>query len=321
MSITRFFNPLHYYKYALVKLYQTPLNQVRSQILERQLNSTEVNRKIAELLRSDEPALVGRMGGVETNACWHYARNAFLFPSRQSRYRPNLIRNASVNAGIYVPNDQALHRFSSIYLAAVPYMDLAGLSNVFGMTEFLHQIGAPTLDVTSLGNLEPWKAYIAGEIPWSLALGGKKVLVIHPFAQSIKEQYSRKHKIKTISDILPDFQLKTLMPPVTFAGSCNTDPWEDNLRRLTAKVAQIDFDVALIGCGAYGLPLGAFIKQIGRSAIHMGGATQLLFGIRGNRWEGKGFELHASLMDESWVRPHKNERPAGAKQVEDSCYW
>ena len=51
------------------------------------------------------------------------------------------------------------------------------------------------------------------------------------------------------------------------------------------EISEIDFEIAIIGAGAYGLPLGAFIKKIGRQAIHLGGATQILFGVRRARWE------------------------------------
>ena len=46
---------------------------------------------------------------------------------------------------------------------------------------------------------------------------------------------------------------------------------------------EIEFDVAIIGCGAYGLPLAVEAKRMGKQAIHMGGATQVLFGIKVNR--------------------------------------
>ena len=45
------------------------------------------------------------------------------------------------------------------------------------------------------------------------------------------------------------------------------------------------FDIAIIGCGAYGLPLAAKLKKEGRQAIHLAGVTQLMFGIKGKRWE------------------------------------
>ena len=41
-----------------------------------------------------------------------------------------------------------------------------------------------------------------------------------------------------------------------------------------------NFDIALIGCGAYGFPLAAFVKGIGKKAVHIGGPLQLFFGIK-----------------------------------------
>ena len=80
-----------------------------------------------------------------------------------------------------------------------------------------------------------------------------------------------------------------------------------------------DFDVAVIGCGAYGFPLAARLKAAGKQAVHMGGAAQLLFGIRGQRWEAR--DDYRVLMNDSWSRPLDSERPEGAKKVENSCYW
>lgn len=51
------------------------------------------------------------------------------------------------------------------------------------------------------------------------------------------------------------------------------------------KISTIDFDIASIGCGAYGLPLAGFImEELHKKAIYMGGGTQWLFGIKGRRW-------------------------------------
>jgi hypothetical protein len=41
----------------------------------------------------------------------------------------------------------------------------------------------------------------------------------------------------------------------------------------------IDFDIAIIGCGAYSFPLAANVKRIGKNSVHLGGASQLLFGF------------------------------------------
>ena len=46
-----------------------------------------------------------------------------------------------------------------------------------------------------------------------------------------------------------------------------------------------DYDVAIVGAGAYSLPLAAHARDTGHAAIQMSGATQLLFGIKGKRWD------------------------------------
>ena len=49
-------------------------------------------------------------------------------------------------------------------------------------------------------------------------------------------------------------------------------------------ISKIDFDVALLGCGGYGLPLCNYIRHtLGKSAIYVGGGLQLLFGVMGSR--------------------------------------
>ena len=85
------------------------------------------------------------------------------------------------------------------------------------------------------------------------------------------------------------------------------------------QIGKINFDVAIIGAGAYGLSLGAFIKRSGRQAIHLGGAVQILFGIKGARWNAEP-EV-SKLFNEYWVRPLPSEAPAQYKLVENGCYW
>jgi hypothetical protein len=87
-------------------------------------------------------------------------------------------------------------------------------------------------------------------------------------------------------------------------------------------IGQIDFDIALIGCGAYGMPLGAFIKdEMHKQAMHIGGSLQILFGIKGKRWEGENYNYDKLLYNDAWVRPTDDLKPANYKNVEEGCYW
>ena len=61
------------------------------------------------------------------------------------------------------------------------------------------------------------------------------------------------------------------------------------------------------------------MKCHGKQVIHMGGATQLLFGIKGKRWDTH--PVIKNLYNEHWVRPEAHERPEGAETIESGCYW
>lgn len=146
---------------------------------------------------------------------------------------------------------------------------------------------------------------------------GKKILVIHPFEESIKEQYSKNRKfLFDNKDILPDFELYTIKAVQGMGCETEFKDWFEALDYMYQKAIKINFDVAIIGCGAYGFPLAALLKKAGKKAIHLGGVTQILFGIKGKRFEEQGYK-----MNDYWVRPREDERPIEAYKADDSAYW
>ena len=99
------------------------------------------------------------------------------------------------------------------------------------------------------------------------------------------------------------------------------------------QIDKIDFDIALIGCGAYGMPLAAHVKRLGKQAVHLAGGLQLLFGIKGKRWTEEhvgNFEYrpgvilswdYRSLFNDHWCYPLAIDTPSNAEVVEGGCYW
>ena len=68
-------------------------------------------------------------------------------------------------------------------------------------------------------------------------------------------------------------------------GRAANGTWSQALRETEAAIdGAFPFDAALLGCGAYGLPLAAHVVSRGASAVYVGGGLQLLFGIQGRRW-------------------------------------
>jgi len=156
---------------------------------------------------------------------------------------------------------------------------------------------------------------------WTAWFKGKTVLVMHPFLNSIRRQYERRSEIWVgREDILPEFKLVQIrVPPHACLLQPQEPDWFKCLEAMMEKMTSIDFDVALIGAGAYSLPLAVHAKSLGRVGIHLGGATQIYFGIKGKRWE---HHPHIStLFNEHWIKPLPEDVPSGNSIIEGGCYW
>jgi hypothetical protein len=276
---------------------------------QKQLTAEQANAAIVQMLHSRQPCLVGRIGHTEGRIV-----GEALF--RGARFGRLTTKQAHQNAGIFPVSTPLLSSFAEIYAASIAQADLLG----FWQTTFQARLLAecyPNIPLAPLPALEP---YLQAS-PWSAALEGRRVLVVHPFAATILQQYGVKRSTLFLNpQILPEFELQVLAPPQTLApltGGYAT--WLEALDHLIERVHQSEFDVALLGCGAYGLPLGAAIKASGRQAIHLGGALQVLFGIRGRRWEQ--MPAIAGLMNPTWVRASQAETPVSAASVDEGCYW
>ena len=77
--------------------------------------------------------------------------------------------------------------------------------------------------------------------------------------------------------------------------------------------------IAIVGCGGLGVIVGGKLRSKGISVILMGGAVQVLFGIRGKRWEKH--DIISKFWNDSWIYPLESETPPNAGRIEGACYW
>lgn len=54
--------------------------------------------------------------------------------------------------------------------------------------------------------------------------------------------------------------------------------WFEALQYMKDEIDKCDYDIALIGCGAYGMCLAAHVKRQGKQAVHLASMTQMLLG-------------------------------------------
>jgi hypothetical protein len=228
------------------------------------------------------------------------------------------LREIEINAGFFPQDERLIRRFVDMMHEWMKELDLFA-SWCKGEVWFEKELAATK--VCHLGALESYRH----DKPWTQHLQGRKVLVIHPFEATIRSQYQNHRKqLFTNPKALPEFELYTLKAVQSIAGNRpdGFNTWFDALDYMTEAAAASPADVVIIGCGAYGFPLAARLKRAGKQCIHVGGATQLLFGIKGAFWERPENKAFANkYFNEYWVRPAADERPKGAELVEGACYW
>lgn len=284
--------------------------------------------RIRGCLLAEAPCMIGRFGATELagmmcvrdiesplpllTKCWRVFRGEMRATNMWDR---RIRQHMADWSGFFPLTDDALTRFARLMESDAGELDILGswLAEETRIRPLFQKAEVVPIDVI----LYPYLL----ERPWTLALEGKRVLVVHPFEDTIKKQFDRRGRLYGGKTVLPDCELLTLKAVQSLRGEAGRfATWFDALGWMCAEADRLAFDVALIGAGAYGFPLAAHIKRWGRKAVHVGGALQLLFGIMGKRWE-KDTSLSPYLNDQ-WVRPDACETPRDLRTLESGgCYW
>lgn len=302
-------------------LYKLGLKRYRSKRIagHKVLGIEDGNRWLYEKIISGQPFAAVRYGGTELGTYKHCLAYCLGFKKELSQ---SVVDNIQRQSGFF-PNDKALlPKYKDLLEDVSPYIDfLATYATAFENYMIRNFIPEDSV-VGDNRSMEPY--YLNDEqTPWTKALEGKRVLVIHPFVDTIKKQYAKRELLFKNKDILPEFELYTLKAVQTIVGTKDDrfDTWFDALEWMYQEAMKIPFDVAILGCGAYGLPLACKLRKAGKQAVHIGGATQILFGVIGRRWELNSKEV-SSLFNEHWVRPNADETPQNKQNNEfGGAYW
>lgn len=278
------------------------------------LSAEEGNDRIREGILSNKPFAAVRIGGCEMAAINGVLAEREHIGKFTKKRKEQLVSNA----GFFPYSNDMFEKFVDLNISLSKYCDIYAMFNWINSGYIYDEYVFPKGGLPALSDcVQPYLF----ENPWSSALKGKKVLVIHPFIESIEYQYkNNRKKLFTNKNILPEFKLYTLKAVQTIAGTKDErfQTWFEALNWMKEEALKIDFDVAIIGCGAYGYPLALELKKAGKQAIHMGGATQLLFGIIGKRWET---EPVSKYFNNYWIHPGESEKVKSLNKVENGCYW
>lgn len=272
------------------------------------LSENEGNHLIYQCITSSKPCMVVRLGAVEARCLYPWMKGRF--PDTRT------LENGMFCAGIFPANTIENKRFSKTYSDAIRQSDIMALWGVYKERAIVNKF-CPEATFIRARSIEPYYY----QNPWSRGLKDKRILVIHPFVDSIRKQYIVRNKIFQNQEILPQFKTIDFVKAVqSNAGAVSGfKDWSSAYEHMCIEISKKDFDIAIIGAGAYSLPLSAYIKKIGKIAIQMSGATQILFGIKGMRWDNHS--VISKFYNEFWIRPSIDETPPKIDKVEGGSYW
>jgi hypothetical protein len=273
----------------------------------------KMNNLIIDCLKNKTNVSFGKLGATETSFIYDFIVN-------DGRCTKNPYELFWLS-GVLCPNLDSLTEFIKVYIDAALHMDhlikwFHPLSDGKLLDEVcLQHLGYKNELFDGHDEIEP---FLRGEEGWHYHLGDTKLLFVSPFPDTVAIQ---KEKYSEIWQGAPKPEVVTVRYPFAecYTGEEPKVVWQDRLAQMKEEIAKQDFDFATLGCGAMGLPLCKFIQnELGKGCIYLGGGNQLLFGIKGKRWEDND-SFKEMLQNPAWIRPLPNETPEG--QTEGGAYF
>jgi len=270
-------------------------------------------------LDSDDGALIGRNGSIELEHILYFTCNPKVFKQK--------LHFLEHNAGIFPLENRIVEQWLNESIQAIKQSDVlvTGWHKPVSEDEQIAlRIWKSRAIQIPLRALEPY--YETPENQWTRILSGHRVSVISSFTKTASLQVKHLDKIWGPLNVLPnniDWQwVQTGHPSCIAMG---TNEWPDTIETslkavnyIVKKVIEQQSRFALIGCGGIGMMVASRLKKRGVIAVVMGGAIQVLFGIKGKRWESHEI---SRFWNDYWVCPFEEEIPGLAHTIENGCYW
>jgi hypothetical protein len=246
--------------------------------------------------------------------------------ARRRAYEVSLAYKALSQSGVF-PADPGFYREWGALLAdSVRQHDCVGLfpDAHRQQLELLRRLEIGS-DVLIYLDQEPDRSPRADDARcWLPSLKGRRLLLVHPFAELLRSRADR----ETFEAVWAKTGKRWFDPAAVDALEFpyGTDPAtherfptaRDLLDEITDDIARRDFDVALIGAGGLGDPIAAFVKGLGKVGFCLGGHTQVLFGVIGDRWRDNE-EWQRDYFNDAWISTPEDSRPDQVPAGEH--YW
>ena len=269
--------------------------------------------RLQATINSGDRFFIGRLSGNETKITGLWAKGCNIIG--------DIVYMMSNNAGIKLNTRADLDMYVSAYLKAIDSCTLLGVWDG-GMHEqaielYEHLNGKYDDKYIPAQSLEAF--YYFDHPTYAPLFKDKTILVVSSHENTIRQQ------IPILDALFPkkifeNCKFIVIKPPQQHAGHSDGRSWTYHMEEFKANLRELSFDIALVSCGGFGMPICDFIySDLKKSTMYIGGGLQLFFGIMGSRWSSNLFIR--TLRNKKWCYPLEVDKPKGFMNVEGGCYW
>lgn len=272
----------------------------------------------------------GKIGSAELSAIVFYL---YRKQNGDIPYPLKIRKEITVNAGLWEPLGTSLDTMIDIYvqdmIESLKNMDaVAEWSPLMAQEEkLIHKYCCPIRCARI--HSRAFEPFYTPEHMYTMEMTTGPIAIVSPFAKTIQKQIEKRDVLFPTPIWLPS---QTIIPIQAYYG-----PYLDPSGKATyspdiiekGPIAAVDYlaneviksraKYCLVGIGGLSIPLVSRLKNAGIIALHTGGGTQIICGIKGRRWLTHSIISH--FFNTHWVFPSANEVPSNANNVERGCYW
>ena len=280
------------------ELYNTPFK-----------SHSEANSIISTLIRTNIPFMASRLGNTESRITQEYLNG------RISNYWMSWLYNTS---GFYSRNNEIVledvNQYAELTIESLKNCDI-NLCRFENSILLINEISN-----NNTLNFDWYDLYTHIEQPnfWLGTIRNKKILIVSSINAQIKEQIPKFRLIHNTDYSISCPVVYYDCPETYFKEERHESNWFETFNKIKTDISKIEFDIAIISAGAYGHPLAAYIKMLGKQAINICSGIYVLFGIR-NKTQTIIRKI-SSKYNKYWIFPVKNNN-RNYIDIEKGGYW
>lgn len=270
----------------------------------------------------------GKLGGAEE--AWMYYEILLSKEKRAGkirRFEDKLAFTSVKNAGIF-PGEPEFHLdFNKFYMNHVRNLDCLGICYYYPMElEILRHYSLKTKLIYYVVQ-EPDRSVPSNDENCYLPFfKDKKLLIVCPFAGLLKERATKEIFEHVWANTGKAWFYPAEVHAVEFPYGFSSETHKmyptviELFDEIISEIDKKDYDVALIAAGGLGIPIASHVKSRGKVGIDLGGHTQVLFGVIGQRWRERE-EWKQNYFNEYWIDMPVEYKPKETDVCDLGAYW